>query len=250
MKQKAKFQVRVDDEGRLVLPREVVSRLGLRPGVQIGLDDGENYLRFHPPITHLAKVYIEPTNACNLECRTCVRNVWNEPIGQMSSKTFDRILEGLKKFSPKPTVFFGGFGEPLAHPAIAEMVGQVKALGGSTELITNGTLLTRETSRQLIEAGLDKLWVSLDGAKPESYTDVRLGAALPEVILNLAGFRDACPCPDYFFSLSYQTQNRHRVCSHEKEYFRSALCRATWQSPGSDAILDNEYPSLHRRNDR
>ena len=47
-------------------------------------------------------------------------------------------------------------------------------------------------SRGLIEAGLDLLWVSLDGATPESYTDVRLGAALPEVINNVSEFRSLC----------------------------------------------------------
>ena len=144
-------------------------------------------------MTHLAKVYVEPTNLCNLECRTCIRNVWDEPLGRMTRETFARIVEGLRAFSPTPTVFFGGFGEPLAHPDIVEMVAQAKALGAPVELITNGTLLTEDLSRQLIEAGLDVLWVSLDGATPESYADVRLGAALPQVLENLAGFRDARP---------------------------------------------------------
>ena len=57
------------------------------------------------------------------------------------------------------------------------------------ELITNGTLLTSKRSRQLVEAGLDTLWVSLDGATPESYTDARLGAQLPRVIANLEQLR-------------------------------------------------------------
>jgi MoaA/NifB/PqqE/SkfB family radical SAM enzyme len=109
----------------------------------------------------------------------------------MSSKTFDRVIEGLQAFSPKPTVFFGGFGEPLSHPGIVDMVARVKSLGAPVELITNGTLLTQEMSGRLIEAGLDMLWVSLDGATPESYADVRLGAALPEVVANLANFRRA-----------------------------------------------------------
>ncbi|NIO11252.1 MAG: radical SAM protein, partial [Deltaproteobacteria bacterium] len=126
-----------------------------------------------------------------LECRTCIRNVWDEPLGQMSSAPFARIVEGLKTFSPVPTAFFGGFGEPLAHPDIVDMVAHAKAAGAPVELITNGTLLTQDMSRSLIEAGLDMLWVSLDGATPESYTDVRLGAALPEVLANLRGFRDA-----------------------------------------------------------
>ena len=183
------WQAKVDEEGRLILSPEFVTHYGLKPGVEVRIEEGVYGLRLNRPVTHLAKVYIEPTNACNLECRTCIRNVWDEPIGRMSSKTFDRIIEGLKVFSPKPTVFFGGFGEPLSHPDIADMVARVKALGATVEMITNGTLLTQEMSGRLIEAGLDMLWVSLDGATPESYADVRLGAALPEVLANLANFR-------------------------------------------------------------
>jgi MoaA/NifB/PqqE/SkfB family radical SAM enzyme len=51
-------------------------------------------------------------------------------------------------------------------------------------------MLTPEISRGLIKADLDMLWVSIDGATPESYADVRLGAALPEVLANLKHFRD------------------------------------------------------------
>ena len=196
MKRRHRFQAQVDDEGRLVLPLETISRFGLKPGVQVEVEDGGNHLRLRRPITHLAKVYIEPTNACNLECRACIRNVWDEPVGLMSGKTFDRIVEGLNSFSPRPTVFFGGFGEPLFHPKIVNMVARAKALGTTVELITNGTLLTKEMSRQLIGAGLDMLWVSLDGATPESYADVRLGAALPEVLTNLRGLRNALVLSD------------------------------------------------------
>jgi MoaA/NifB/PqqE/SkfB family radical SAM enzyme len=185
------WQARVDEEGRMILSPEFVTHFGLKPGVGVRIEEGGYGLKLIRPVTHLAKVYIEPTNACNLECRTCIRNVWDEPIGQMSGKTFDRIIEGLESFSPKPTVFFGGFGEPLSHPGIVDMVARVKALGGTIEVITNGTLLTQEMSGRLIEAGLDMLWVSLDGATPESYADVRLGAALPEVLANLTNFRRA-----------------------------------------------------------
>jgi MoaA/NifB/PqqE/SkfB family radical SAM enzyme len=189
MKLKPELRAHMDDEGRLVLPPEVRSRYGLRPGAQVYVDERPDRLGLRRAVNYLAKVYIEPTNRCNLECRTCLRNVWSEPLGQMSSATFTRIIQGLRSFSPPPTVFFGGLGEPLAHPDIVEMVGQIKALGSPVELITNGTLLTKERSRQLIDAGLDMLWVSLDGATPESYADVRLGAALPEVLTNLANFR-------------------------------------------------------------
>jgi MoaA/NifB/PqqE/SkfB family radical SAM enzyme len=139
---------------------------------------------------HLAKLYIEPTAHCNLDCRTCIRNNWDEPMGNMSKAVLDRIIVGLKDFSPPPSVFFGGFGEPLFHPDIIDMVTRVKKLGAKVELITNGTLLTEEMSRELVQAGLDMLWVSLDGATPESYADIRLGAALPQILENLKSFHE------------------------------------------------------------
>jgi MoaA/NifB/PqqE/SkfB family radical SAM enzyme len=69
------------------------------------------------------------------------------------------------------------------------MVAAVKALGAPVELITNGTLLHENLSRNLMAAGIDVLWLSLDGATPESYADVRLGALLPEVIANVSRMR-------------------------------------------------------------
>ena len=49
-------------------------------------------------------------------------------------------------------------------------------------------LLNDRTGRDLIDAGLDLLWVSIDGASPESYADVRLGAELEYVIANVTRF--------------------------------------------------------------
>lgn len=181
----------VDEEGRLVLPAGSLDQLGLKPGTPVRLVCEANRAYLRRPVTQLAKVYVEPTNQCNLACRTCLRNSWKEAPGYMTETIFAGILEGLRGCVPRPLVFFGGLGEPLAHPAIVDMVSQVKALGCRAELITNATLLDERTTRGLIAAGLDMLWVSLDGARPESYADVRLGAALPEVLANVTHFRAA-----------------------------------------------------------
>ena len=190
MKMKKCLQGEVDEAGRLILPEEVISRYGLQPGAKVSISEQGSGIHVHQPVTHLRKVYIEPTTHCNLNCRMCIRNTWEEPMGQMTESTFDSILKSLRAFSPPPTVIFGGFGEPLSHPRIAEMVAAVKELNAPVELITNATVLTKDLSRQLIEAGLDVLWVSLDAATTEVYGDVRLGAILPQVISNVACFRD------------------------------------------------------------
>ncbi|MCX5903949.1 MAG: SPASM domain-containing protein [Proteobacteria bacterium] len=190
MKIKRALQGEVDEAGRLILPEEVILRYGLQPGVQVSISEEGSGIHVNQPVTHLSKVYIEPTTHCNLNCCMCIRNTWDEPLGQMTESTFDSILKSLRAFSPPPTVIFGGFGEPLSHPRIAEMVAAVKELSAPVELITNATVLTKDLSRHLIEAGLDVLWVSLDAATAEAYGDVRLGAILPQVIANVACFRD------------------------------------------------------------
>jgi len=178
----------VDENGRLVLPPEVAAQYGLQPGAKVRLDEGHNLFRMHRPVTQLTKVYIEPTVACNLDCITCFRNAWEHPIGRMTEETFERFLAGLKEMSPIPSVYFGGIGEPLFHPKTIEWIARVKQLGVKAELITNGTILTEKIARKLIDSGLDVLWVSIDGASPETYADVRLGAELPVILKNLRRF--------------------------------------------------------------
>jgi MoaA/NifB/PqqE/SkfB family radical SAM enzyme len=162
----------------------------LKAGDRLPLTPGINDFSLRQPVGRLAKIYIEPTNRCNLNCRTCIRNIWDEPLGQMTGRTFKKVVRGIKAVTPRPQVIFGGLGEPLSHPDIAVMIQQVKQQGCPVELITNATLLNGGLAEALITAGLDVLWVSIDGARPESYADVRLGAELPAVIENIARVRD------------------------------------------------------------
>jgi len=179
----------VNAQGDLVIPRDMAERFGLTPGARVRLEDDTNHVRLHRPVTQLTKVYVEPTTCCNLDCRTCIRNVWNEELSSMNEATYVRILDNLKTIEPRPRVFFGGLGEPLFHKKIVDWIEQAKTIGATVELITNGTLLTEEKARALIASGLDNLWISIDGATPEGYADVRLGAQLPHVIENVKRLR-------------------------------------------------------------
>ena len=175
----------VDESGRLVLPAEVTAQYGLRSNTKVRIDQADNYFRIRRPVSHLAKIYIEPTNQCNLECSMCLHRTWDEPQGQMSWQVFTRVLESANSLSETPSIFFGGLGEPLSHPQLIKMISQAKSLPAEVELITNGTLLDENYARQLVNTGLDRIWISIDGASPESYADIRLGAALPEVLHNI-----------------------------------------------------------------
>lgn len=175
----------VDENDRLILPQEVREHYGIHTGTQILIKEGPKYLRLQRPITQLAKVYVEPTSRCNLNCRTCIRNAWDEPQGDMSPDTWQQVLSSLKALPARPDVFFGGFGEPLAHPQILDMVAQAKPLAKTVELITNGMLLTEQVTRRLIQLDLDVLWISVDGANAENMADVRIGASLQQIFENI-----------------------------------------------------------------
>lgn len=185
MKKNSLHSIQFDEHGHLILPENILQDYGLSPGATIRLALNADGLNISRSTDSLARIYVEPTNACNLDCSTCMRNVWDEPLGWMQPTTFERILHEAQTLNPIPTIFFGGFGEPLAHPAILDMIAAARAVGAPVEMITNGTLLDETIAPRLVAAGLNRLWVSIDGATPESYTDVRLGNALPLVIANL-----------------------------------------------------------------
>ena len=201
MKCKPEFQAEVDKQGRLLLPPKILTQLGLKPGDTVAVSQGTNSISVRLPVTYLKKVYIEPTNQCNLTCRTCIRNIWHEPMGHMALSTFNHIIKGLRLLPSPPAIVFGGFGEPLYHPHIIDMIKKAKAIGATVELITNGTLLTEQVARALLSTEIDVLWLSLDGARPESYGDVRLGAMLPEVLANFTRLR--------YSSWAYQYHQPH-----------------------------------------
>jgi MoaA/NifB/PqqE/SkfB family radical SAM enzyme len=183
------YYARVNQNGEILLPPPLAAKLGLAAGEEIRVEPNGLGLFLHPSVNTLKRVYVEATNQCNLSCSICMRNVWDVQYGHMAPATFARILASFQDLPQKPELFLGGYGEPLSHPGILEMIGQAKKLGHRVSLITNGILLTEQVSRRLIELDLDMLWVSLDGASPECYADVRLGDALPTVLENLKGLR-------------------------------------------------------------
>lgn len=134
----------------------------------------------------LSKLYIEPTSRCNLQCRTCIRNSWHEPVGSMDMVVYRKLLADLKDFKTLNTIAFWGYGEPLTHPEIVHMVADAHDTGLKTEVITNGHLLDETIAKGLIQAGLDTVVISLDGTTQASYEDVRLGGSLTRVEDNIA----------------------------------------------------------------
>ncbi|MBT9130591.1 MAG: Coenzyme PQQ synthesis protein E [candidate division WS2 bacterium] len=133
----------------------------------------------------LKKVYIEVTSRCNLSCITCIRNVWLDPMEDMDLETFIGIIEQLKGFKSVNEIVFGGYGEPLYHPQILQMLEKTKMEGFKTTITTNGVLLDKKTASILVNLNLDQIVVSFDSAQPQQYGSIRIGASLVNVVANI-----------------------------------------------------------------
>ncbi|MBA3027215.1 MAG: radical SAM protein [Desulfobacteraceae bacterium] len=153
----------VDPSGRLILPQNLVKKFGLTPGDQVYMEAGEDTLRLHRPVTRPARIYVEPTTRCNMNCAMCQRHTWDHEPADMLPEVFQRVLETLETCDPVPSVVFGGFGEPLLHPDILSFIRACKKRHSPVELITNGLLLNRERLDDLKRLRLDRLWLSVDG---------------------------------------------------------------------------------------
>lgn len=146
------------------------------------IEDGFVLLRKDP---ELRKVYIEVTSRCNLSCITCIRNSWLDPGQDMDLATFSGIIEQLKDFKSVNEVVFGGYGEPLYHPRILEMIKIVKQSGLKTTITTNGVLLDKKMAAALVDLNIDQIMASFDSAQPQQYGDIRIGSSLINVVANV-----------------------------------------------------------------
>jgi len=109
----------------------------------------------------------------------------------MPMATYQRLIDDLADFSTLETIALWGFGEPLLHPEIVDMVRLAHRRGIKTEIVTNGLLLTRELSEELVAAGLCTLVVSVDGTSPDSFADARSGADFRKLLENMSELRNA-----------------------------------------------------------
>jgi len=128
---------------------------------------------------------IENTNACNLKCPMCYRNVMRDKEGFMDFGLYKKIIDEGEEYR-LPSVNLSWRGEPLLHPEFFEMVKYAKKHGVvDVRINTNGALLNDETIKETIESEIDKVIVSVDGATKGTYESLRKGANFEKVTAEI-----------------------------------------------------------------
>lgn len=123
-------------------------------------------------------VQIFPVYGCNFRCGYCIHALDRSLHGYISNKTvmdldfFKKVIDDMKVARWKIKMLrFAAIGEPLLHKDIAKMVAYAKKadIAESIDIVTNGSLLTRELSDELVKAGLTRLRISLEGLSSQDY---------------------------------------------------------------------------------
>lgn len=134
---------------------------------------------------------LEVTSSCNLKCPFCATTYRKDKIrrGFIDPRLVKKIISegaGNGLYGIK----FNIRGEPLLHPDIAEFVRLAKKAGLiDVYFNTNAALLTDRVSRKLIDAGLDRISVSVEGCNRRSYEKYRVGARFNTLIRNIKNLR-------------------------------------------------------------
>ncbi|PKO20118.1 hypothetical protein CVU37_01250 [candidate division BRC1 bacterium HGW-BRC1-1] len=141
--------------------------------------------RLHPRLADLTHIYVEASFLCNLACRMCPRLLEGHKEGLMPMDRFMRLVPLMRHLE---AVVLTGYGEPLLHHDLHEFVALVHSCGASPRLSTNGTILNREKSDRLLDAGLDNLQISIDAGTAETFEYIRVGGKWDRVLRNAENF--------------------------------------------------------------
>ena len=134
------------------------------------------------------EVRIENTNLCNAKCTICPREKMTRPLATMPQEHFEDIVDQAKDLGAE-TISVFGYGEPLIDPQVTEKVRYCTDHGLDTFITTNGSLLTLDKAKPLLEAGLKHIRFSVHGLFNEDYEKVHGGLSFLETIRNISNFR-------------------------------------------------------------
>jgi MoaA/NifB/PqqE/SkfB family radical SAM enzyme len=150
---------------------------------------GANYI----PLAFFKRIpkqlIIDVTNSCNLRCPVCpVTFAMMRPRGLMSFELFCLIIDGFMAEESKPEIFFNFSGEPTLNKQLPKMIAYASRQGHSTFVSTNATRLGPELAERMIESGLSRIALCLDGFSKAAHERYRVNSDFDAVKANIEMF--------------------------------------------------------------
>jgi len=136
------------------------------------------------------RVFLVPTNRCNLTCRMCWRQaVQSQGLGvdytEISDERWLRLVDEAADLGAQEWCILGG-GEPMLRgPLVLELCKRIRHHGINGSITTNGVLLNRATLEELIKIGWGNLHFSVDGPDAASNDYIRSDEAFERAKRNM-----------------------------------------------------------------
>lgn len=127
-------------------------------------------------------LFLDPSSMCNLACNFCPcggahKELWqdNKKVGMMSYELFRKIIDDVARFPRKlKTLRLYKEGEPLVNPRFPDMVRYAKEreIADKIDTTSNGILLKHDLALAIIDAGLDRINISIEALSKEEYFNI------------------------------------------------------------------------------
>jgi len=120
----------------------------------------------------LRMVAWEVTRSCNLACRHCrASSKYGAHPDELTTGESFKLIDEIASFA-KPIIILTG-GEPLLRSDIFEIAEYGKNKGLTMVMAPNGTLLNDENIKKIINSGIKRISVSIDGPDAASHDNLR-----------------------------------------------------------------------------
>ena len=130
-------------------------------------------------------VQIESTNLCNAKCVFCPRDEMHRRQGVMDFDLYRKVVDECAALGITH-VREHNYGEPFLDKQLVEKVRYAKSKGiKEVGMISNGSLITEDIARGMIDAGLDAINISVDAAGKEVFESTRIHLNYDTVINNI-----------------------------------------------------------------
>lgn len=204
---------------------------------------------------------VEPTGFCNLKCPECPngRGELTRKKGNMDFNLYQSVIEQASPYLVSIILYFQG--EPFLCPSMIRMIRLARKKNIYTITSTNGQCIDSSLARKIVESGLDRIIVSVDGTTQEVYEQYRRGGSLEKAlgaISSLSYWKKKLKSgrPFIVFQFLVTAQNEHQMKEAKKMAASTGADKMEFKSlqvydlngSGKFLLPENERYSRYRKN--
>jgi MoaA/NifB/PqqE/SkfB family radical SAM enzyme len=159
-------------------------------------------------------VEIEVTTVCNRRCTICEHTYWKDQEERhLTFKEFKHIVD---QFPNLTWTNLTGEGSSFLNKDYLKMIRYLKSKSVPVFLVDHFDYMDEDTAKQLIEMGVEGVYISIDGATRETYEAIRVGCRFERVLQNIRRFLELkkkmnSPIPEICFRYVVTTTNVHEM---------------------------------------